>query len=302
MAASSYRRHIPRCGKLPSVRLGTFRDPDRGPFVGEVEGELVHILEAPAMLAWLAGEGRTRTGVELELPSLTTLAPVPEPPSVRDFYSFEQHVAAGARRRGTEIAPHWYEAPAFYFSNPASIRGPGEPVRRPEATRMLDFELEVAAVIGVPLGGGEGQIAGFTLMNDWSARDVQANEVTVGLGPHKAKDFAISLGPYLVTPDELPYEDGRLKLTARVELNGEELSAADASEQHFSWPEIVAHAARDTRLRPGDVLGSGTLTGGCLLELGPLPAEGRPDGRWIEPGDTVALEADGLGRLQNPVA
>jgi fumarylacetoacetate (FAA) hydrolase len=167
---------------------------------------------------------------------------------------------------------------------------------------MLDFELEIAAVIGVPLGGGEGGIAGFTLMNDWSARDVQANEVTVGLGPHKAKDFATSLGPFLVTPDELPYEDGRLKLTARVELNGEELTSSDASEQHFGWPEIVAHAARDTRLRPGDVLGSGTLAEGCLLELGALPAEGRPDGRWIEPGDTVAMEADGLGRLETTVA
>jgi fumarylacetoacetate (FAA) hydrolase len=285
-----------------SVRLGTFRDPDRGPFVGEVEAELVHVLEAPTMLSWLSGEGRARTGVELELPSLTTLAPVPEPPSVRDFYSFERHVAAGARRRGSEIASHWYEAPAFYFSNPASIHGPGEPIRPPAGTQMLDFELEIAAVIGVPLGGGQGEIAGFTLMNDWSARDVQANEVTVGLGPHKAKDFATSLGPYLVTPDELPYEAGRLKLTARVEVNGEELSAADASEQHFSWLEIVAHAARDTRLRPGDVLGSGTLAEGCLLELGPLPAEGRPEGRWIERGDTVAFEADGLGRLETSIA
>jgi fumarylacetoacetate (FAA) hydrolase len=284
------------------VRLGTFRDPDRGPFVGEVEGELVRVLEAPAMLAWLAGEGRARTGVELELPSLATLAPVPEPPSVRDFYSFERHVAAGARRRGNEIASYWYEAPAFYFSNPASILGPGEPVRPPEATRMLDFELEIAAVIGVPLGGGEGEIAGFTLMNDWSARDVQASERTVGLGPHKAKDFATSLGPYLVTPEELPYEDGRLKLTARVEHNGEELTSADASEQHFGWPELVAHAARDTRLRPGDVLGSGTLAGGCLLELGGLPGDGESEDRWIEPGDTVALEAEGLGRLETPIA
>jgi fumarylacetoacetate (FAA) hydrolase len=283
------------------MRVGTFRDPDRGPFVGEVDGERVHVLEAPTTLVWLAGEGRARTGVELELPSLTTLTPVPDPPSLRDFYSFERHVEAGARRRGTEIAPYWYEAPAFYFSNPASILGPGEPLRRPDATEMLDFELEIAAVIGVPPGGGDGEIAGFTLMNDWSARDVQAEEVTVGLGPHKAKDFGTSLGPYLVTPDELPYDDGRLKLRGRVELNGEELTTSESAEQHFSWPEIVAHAARDTRLRPGDVLGSGTLAGGCLLELGPLPVEGRPDGRWIEPGDVVALEADGLGRLQTPV-
>jgi fumarylacetoacetate (FAA) hydrolase len=217
---------------------------------------------------------------------------VPEPPSVRDFYAFEGHVAVGARLRGKEIAPHWYEAPAFYFSNPAAILGPGEPLRRPGATELLDFELEVAAVIGA---GAE--IAGFTLMNDWSARDVQAGEVTVGLGPAKAKDFGTSLGPWIVTPDELPYEDGRLALTARVIVNGEALSSSDTVAQHFGWPEIVAHAARDTRLRPGDILGSGTLTGGCLLELNLEAAEPR----WIEPGDVVALEADGLGRLETPV-
>ncbi|MGH2950861.1 MAG: fumarylacetoacetate hydrolase family protein, partial [Solirubrobacterales bacterium] len=116
-----------------------------------------------------------------------------------------------------------------------------------------------------------------------------------------AKDFATSLGPWLVTPGELPYEDGRLRLGARVLVNGGEVSAADAGAQHFGWPQIVAHAARDTRLRAGDVLGSGTLAGGCLLELGPLPAEGRPEGRFIEPGDVVAIEADGLGRLETPV-
>jgi fumarylacetoacetate (FAA) hydrolase len=283
------------------MRLGRFRDPDRGPFVGAVEGDRVYVLEAPTMLAWLAGQGRAPAGVELELASLTTLAPVPEPPSVRDFYAFERHVAAGARRRDTEIPEYWYEAPAFYFSNPASILGPGEPLRRPQATRMLDFELEVAAVIGVPAGGGEGEIAGFTLMNDWSARDVQTREVTIGLGPHKAKDFGTSLGPYLVTADELRFEDGRLQVQARAELNGEELTVSDASEQHYSWPEMVAHAARDTRLRPGDVLGSGTLANGCLWELGTRPADDRPAGRWIEPGDVVALEAEGMGRLETPV-
>jgi fumarylacetoacetate (FAA) hydrolase len=138
-------------------------------------------------------------------------------------------------------------------------------------------------------------------MNDWSARDVQAGEMTVGLGPHKAKDFGTSLGPVLVTPDELPYENGRLPIGARVEVNGRRLAECDASEQHFAWPEIVAHSARDTRLRPGDVLGSGTLSGGCLLELGPQDfGDGRGE-RWIEPGDIVALEAEGLGRLETPV-
>ena len=240
--------------------------------------------------------GRELSGERLAASELTGLAPVPEPPSVRDFYAHEGHVAAGAKLRGREIAPYWYEAPAFYFSNPAAILGPGEPVRRPGATRMLDFELEIAAVIGT---GAEGDpaIAGFTLMNDWSARDVQAGEVTVGLGPAKAKDFATSLGPWLVTSDELPYSDGRLSVAARVEVNGETVAECDAGGQHFGWDEIAAHAALDTRLCPGDVLGSGTLTGGCLLER--LAAGETP--RWIEPGDVVVIEADGLGRLETPV-
>ena len=277
------------------MRLGTFRDEGGEVFVGELVGESVHRLGAPSMVAWLTGVARERIGEEHELAELTPLAPVPEPPSVRDFYAYERHVAAGWRRRGAEIPEHWYQAPAFYFSNPASIVGPGEAVSRPAATEMLDFELEIAAVIG-----DRDEIAGFTLMNDFSARDVQAREVTVGLGPHKAKDFATSLGPYLVTPDELPYGDGRLRIEAWVTVNGREVTRSDASEKHFGWPELVAHAARDTRLRPGDVLGSGTLAGGCLFELGPQDfGDGRE--RWIEPGDVVALHADALGTLETPV-
>jgi fumarylacetoacetate (FAA) hydrolase len=278
------------------MRLGTFASQNGETLVGELEGELVHRLEAPSMVIWLEGEGRRRTGAELELASLSTLAPVPEPPSLRDFYAFERHVAAGWRRRGAEVPEYWYEAPAFYFSNPASILGPGEPVRRPAATNVLDFELEIGAIVDA-----DAQLAGFTLINDWSARDVQAKEVTVGLGPHKAKDFATSLGPWLVTPDELAYEDGRLRLEATVSVNGRQVSRCDAFEQHFGWPELLAHAARDTRLRPGDVFGSGTLAGGCLLELGPRELGDGRGPRWIEPGDVVALEAAGLGRLETPV-
>jgi fumarylacetoacetate (FAA) hydrolase len=243
------------------------------------------------MLDWLRTGGAEETGIEHSLESVRLLAPVPQPPSVRDFYAFEGHVAAGWRRRGAPIPEQWYQAPVFYFSNPASIHGPGEAVRRPEATRMLDFELEIAVVIGA-----DAAIAGFTLMNDWSARDVQREEMTVLLGPHKGKDFATSLGPWLVTPDELPYRDGMLRLQARVAVNGRVVGGGDAADQHFPWPELVAHAVRDTRLVPGDVLGSGTLNRGCLLELGPLPGE-----RWIEPGDTVTLEAEGLGRLETPI-
>jgi fumarylacetoacetate (FAA) hydrolase len=278
------------------MRVATFRDPAGKLGVGAIEGEAIRVLEAPSMLAWLAGEGREQTGAKHALGSAALLAPVPDPPSVRDFYAFEGHVAAGWRRRGGEIPRYWYEAPAFYFSNPASIRGPGEPVAPPPNSKALDFELEIAAVVGA---GDE--IAGFTLMNDWSARDVQADEVTVGLGPHKAKDFATSLGPWLATPDELPYEGGRLRVETTVTVNGRELSRCDASEQHFTWPQLVAHAGRETRLRPGDVLGSGTLTGGCLLELGPQDfGDGRGE-RWIEPGDVVTLAAPGLGPLETPI-
>jgi fumarylacetoacetate (FAA) hydrolase len=274
------------------MRLASFADEGGQAGVGRIEGDRLLVLAAPDMLRLLAGEGRDETGVELALADVRLLAPVPEPPSVRDFYAFEGHVAAGAARRGREIAPYWYEAPAFYFSNPASIHGPGEPLRRPASTSMLDFELEIAAVIGAD-DRGELGLFGFTLMNDWSARDVQASEVTVGLGPAKAKDFGISLGPWLVTPDELPYRDGRLHVSAKVEVNGEQVAAGDASHKHFTWPDLIAHAARDTRLRPGDVIGSGTITGGSLWEL--------ETDRWIEPGDTVALEAEALGRLETPV-
>lgn len=273
------------------MRLVTFRDSPHSTRVGELDGQQVHSCAAETMIEWLSGEGRVRTGTIHPLKDVHLLAPVPTPPSVRDFFAYEEHVAAGWRLRGADIPPAWYEQPTFYFSNPAGIRGPGDTVDRPTGCNMLDFELEIAAVVGT---GNE--IAGFTLMNDWSARDLQMKEMTVGLGPAKGKDFATSVGPILVTPDELPYADGRLQLDATVSVNGEEVTRSDASKQHFSWPEIVEHAARDTELRPGDVLGSGTLGRGCLLELGPLEGD-----RWLEPGDLVALDAPGIGTLANPV-
>jgi len=273
------------------VRVVTYRQPGGPAKVGRIEGEQVISQEAATMLHWLAGEGRADERVAHALADVELLAPVPEPPSVRDFFAFEGHVTAGWRRRGGEVPEAWYETPTFYFSNTASVHGPDEPVTRPAATSMLDFELEIAAVIGA-----DAEIAGFTLLNDWSARDVQAREMTVGLGPAKGKDFAVSLGPWLVTPDELPYADGRLEVEATAAVNGKELTRTSAAEQHFSWLELVEHAARDTRLRPGDVLGSGTLNRGCLLELGPLEGD-----RWLEPGDDVTIAADGLGRLTTPI-
>jgi fumarylacetoacetate (FAA) hydrolase len=273
------------------VRLITFSGGPGAERVGELlDDDTVAELEASSMVEWLTGEGRGRAGPEHRLDELRLRAPVPEPPSVRDFYAYEGHVRAGMRTRGREIPPAWYEAPVFYFTNPAAILGPDEPVRRPAGCEQLDFELELAAVLD-----GAGEIAGFSLLNDWSARDIQRRESTVGLGPAKGKDFATSLGPWLTTPDELPYDGERLELEATVTVNGTVVARAQARPMHFSWPELVAQAARNTRLRPGDVLGSGTLAGGCLLELGPV------DGHWIEPGDVVELAAPGLGELRTPV-
>jgi fumarylacetoacetate (FAA) hydrolase len=274
------------------VRLVTFAVGDGPACVGSLRSDgVVEELEAPDMVDWLAGSGRRAAGPTHHLADVRLLAPVPTPPSVRDFYAYEGHVRAGFQRRGThEIPDAWYEAPVFYFSNPAAVFGAGQAVRRPPSCQMLDFELEIAAVIGA-----DQQIAGFTLLNDWSARDLQRREMTVGLGPAKGKDFATSLGPWLVSPDELSFDGERLELEATVAVNGRVVTRASAKPMHFSWPELVARAAQNTKLRPGDVLGSGTLTGGSLLDIGTL------EGRWIEPGDEVVLAAPGLGELRTPV-
>jgi len=210
--------------------------------------------------------------------------PVPDPPSIRDFYAFEQHVKTAREKRGYEVPAVWYEQPVFYFSNPTAIFGPEDEIPYPEPSEELDYELEVAAVVGA-----DGAVGGFTVMNDWSARDLQRAEMKVGLGPAKGKDFATSLGPVVVTPDE--FDGSGAAMVARV--NGEERSRGQLADMHFSWERIVEHAARNTRLLPGDVLGSGTVGTGCILELG--------DGRWLQPGDVVELEVEGIGVLRNAV-
>jgi len=252
---------------------------------GRIEGDRVVQLAAQTLESFFSGGGNAREHAEYPLADVLLKAPVLRPPSVRDFYAFEQHVRTARASRGLEVPAEWYEAPVFYFSNPAAIYGPEDEVPYPEGTAELDYELEVAAVIGA-----EGGIGGFTVMNDWSARDLQRQEMAVGLGPAKGKDFATSLGPLLVTPDELG--DLRVEMVARV--NGEERSRGNLGDLHYSWDAIVAHAARNTALRPGDVLGSGTVGTGCILEHG--------DGRWLRPGDVVELEVEGIGVLRNRVA
>ena len=192
---------------------------------------------------------------------------------------------SNARRlTGREVPQEWYEIPVFYFSNPARIFGPEDEVPFPEGCEALDYELEAAVVIGA-----EGQVGGFTVMNDWSARDLQAQEMRVGLGPAKGKDFATSLGPVVVTPDEFDGSGG--EMIARV--NGEERSRGNLRDMYHRWDAILAQAARNTVLRPGDVIGSGTVGTGCILEHG--------DRRWLQPGDVVELEVEGIGVLRNRV-
>jgi fumarylacetoacetate (FAA) hydrolase len=260
------------------------RDLPRG-WPGRIEGDRVIQLAAQTLQSFFTGGGEAREHAEFPLDDVVFRAPVLQPPSVRDFYAFEQHVKTAREQRGLEVPPEWYEQPVFYFSNPAAIFGPEDEIPYPAGTAELDYELEVAAIVGA-----DGRIGGFTVMNDWSARDLQRREMKVGLGPAKGKDFATSLGPVVVTPDELDGSHGTM--TARV--NGEERSRGELADMHFSWDDLVAQAARNTRLLPGDVLGSGTVGTGCILEQG--------DGRWLQPGDVVELEVEGIGVLRNRIA
>src|SRR5919201_6517972 len=230
--------------------------------------------------------------------------PVPAVASIRDFYAFEQHVQTCRRHRGLDMVPQWYQVPVFYFSNPASVIGPDAPVAAPHGSEALDYELELACVISkqgrdLPTDDRALEyVAGFTILNDWSARDLQQVEMAVGLGPSKSKDFATSLGPELVTFDELRdrYREGRLHLEMTAAVNGRVLSRGNAGTMYWTWPQLLAHASRDTELRPGDVLGSGTVGAGCILELTPQAVGG-----WLKPGDVVELPIERLGTLRNRV-
>ena len=251
---------------------------------GLIEGDVVYQLAAQTLQSFFTGGGTARRHAEYPLADVAFRPPVLHPPSVRDFYAFEQHVRTARASRGQEVPQEWYEIPVFYFSNPAAIYGPEDDVPYPPDTQELDYELEVAAIIGA-----EGRIGGFTIMNDWSARDLQRAEMRVGLGPAKGKDFATSLGPIVVTPDEFDGTSGTM--TTRV--NGEERSRGDLGDMYHSWDALVDQAARNTHLRPGDVLGSGTVGTGCIFEHG--------DGRWLRAGDVVELEVEGIGVLRNTV-
>jgi len=231
--------------------------------------------------------------------------PAPFPvTSLRDFYAFEQHVKTCRGHRGLDMVPQWYTVPVFYFSNPVSSIGNDDPVWAPAGSAALDYELELACVVGTAArdlpadDSAMDCLAGFTIMNDWSARDIQRAEMAVGLGPSKSKDFATSLGPRLVPLTALRdvYRDGKLHLEMTATVNGKQYSRGNAGSMYWTWPQLLAHASRDTELRPGDVLGSGTVGTGCILELTPEAVGG-----WLQPGDVVELSIERLGTLRNTV-
>lgn len=238
------------------------------------------------------------------------LLPPLQPPTVRDFVTFEEHVE-GVRRSvdgSAGVPEQWYAAPTFYFTNPYAVYGPHDGIPVPPGSAVLDFELEVAAVIGkegrdLTPDQARDHIIGYTVFNDWSARDLQSAEMKVGLGPCKGKDTATTLGPYLVTADELEeYRDvdGFLRLALTAEINGAVVGKDLLSNMSWTFEEMVAYASRGTWVRPGDVLGSGTCgNGGCLAEL--WGVRGRQDPPPLEPGDTVTLTVEGIGSVSNTV-
>ncbi|MFD1019222.1 fumarylacetoacetate hydrolase family protein [Thalassobacillus hwangdonensis] len=229
-------------------------------------------------------------------------APLPRPVSFRDFYAFEQHVKTARGKRGLDVVPEWYDFPVFYFSNHLAIKGPQDTVDKPHSCEWLDYELEIACIIGkegkdITVEEAEEHIFGYCILNDWSARDLQREEMKVGLGPAKGKDFATSIGPWLVTKDELEaYRIGdRFDLEMTASVNGELLSKGNYKDIHYTFAEMIARASEGVTLYPGEVIGSGTVGTGCILELG---TDIHP---WLKPGDEVELEITGLGQLNNKI-
>ncbi|MGC8644790.1 MAG: fumarylacetoacetate hydrolase family protein [Thermoplasmata archaeon] len=249
-------------------------------------------------------ERAANDGVRIDPKTISSfLVPVPRIPSLRDFYTFEEHVRRARARRGLPVPEEWYEVPAYYYSGTSMLFPCGAKIPYPDFTRELDYEMEVGAVIGkdgkdIRKENALSHIFGFVLANDWSARDLQRKEMNIGLGPSKSKDFATSIGPCVVTTDELKDKilpDGKLDLKVEAYVNGIRYSSGNLRDMRWSFQELIEYASKSTLLRKGDVLLSGTISTGCLLELG---AEKYG---WLKRGDVVSLRSEILGSLENEV-
>jgi len=223
-----------------------------------------------------------------DIKEVRLLSPLPRPNSIRDFIAFEDHIAHFA----PTVPEQWYDLPVYYRGNSDSVIHPGDTVEWPTYTDKLDYELEIAAVIGtrgrnIALEDAMDHVFGFTIFNDFSARDIQSRERKVGLGPGKAKDFANGFGPVLTTADEIDTADTEM----RLEINGQTHCIGNLGDMYHTFEDIIAHASKHETLQPGDVLGSGTVGGGS----------GPESGRWPEPGDTVTLSVEGIGELDHEI-
>jgi fumarylacetoacetate (FAA) hydrolase len=272
-----------------------------------VMDDSIHTLPYPDMLAVIAAgaenAARRASREALSFEEISFLSPL-KPTTLRDGYAFEKHVVTANKNRGREVPEEWYQFPVFYFTNPNAVFGHEDVIPYPPYTDAMDFELEIAAVIGKPginikPEEAENYIFGYTIFNDWSARDIQRKEMIVGLGPAKGKDFASAFGPVIATHDSLADKaTGRpgiydLEMVARV--NGQELSRGNFKDMHWSFGDILARASDSVMLNPGDVIGSGTVGTGCLLELTKF------QGPWLNEGDVVELEIERIGVLRNVV-
>jgi fumarylacetoacetate (FAA) hydrolase len=272
----------------------------------------VRPLAVEALAAHGRGElpGSTAAGaIAMPLADVTLLAPIPRPPSMRDGYAFRQHVETARRNRGLEMIPEFDQFPVFYFTNHQAVIGPGPLSVRPRHLERLDFELEAAIVVGregrdLTAENADEFIFGMTIMNDFSARALQMQEMLMSLGPAKGKDFATGLGPYLVTMDELADRTTKtprgnvFDLGMRAFVNGAQLSKGNVNDMTWTFAQILERASYGVSLFPGDVIGSGTCGTGCFLELNGSKIT---KDQWLVPGDVVALEIDLLGRLENNV-
>lgn len=251
----------------------------------------------------------------IEISEVILKAPIPQPPSCRDGYAFRQHVAAARRNRKVPMIPEFDQYPIFYFTNHRSIQGPGPVACMPDHFEKLDFELEVAIVIckkgrNIPADKADEYIGGLMIMNDLSARRLQMEEMLLNLGPAKGKDFATTIGPWLVTTDELaafetapkPGHQGKhWGLRMRCKVNGKQVSEGNLADMDWTFAEIIERVSYGADIFPGDVIGSGTVGTGCFLELNGTGKLNNPNyqEQWLQPNDVVTMEVDALGCLEN---
>ncbi|MEF2978722.1 fumarylacetoacetate hydrolase family protein [Subtercola sp. YIM 133946] len=292
------------------IRCGVVVEEDVFAFPDGVTG--LSLAQAGLTRTLQLGRAAVESTEPRKLAGLRLLPPIASP-SVRDFVAFEEHVEGVVKNagQGASVPPEWYAAPTFYFANPHTLYPTAAPIAPPSGSTVLDFELEVAAIVGavdgsdgrsIPTDEAAEHLFGFTVMNDWSARDLQYPEMKVNLGPCKGKDFATTIGPWIVTADEFAGrfdDEGFLPLTMSVSINGVEFGRDRLSNMGWPFAELVAYASRSSRVVPGDLLGSGTAGSGCLAEIWGRRGEQSPSP--LRAGDVVTMTVEGIGSITNEI-